>query len=174
MESRQSASSSMNSTAKSHDRLLWAFPIALTLHNLEEAFTLPAWSQHAGALHPPVGEAEFWFALTVVTALGYAITWGSIYKGGRWTYAAMSGSVLMLLNVLFPHLLGTLLSGHYTPGVLTAVALNLPVNVWLLRRQLSRQAISWRSLSVWSVAAGGLVLAVLPALFWMGRQLSRW
>jgi hypothetical protein len=30
------------------ERLLWMFPVAVTLHNLEEAVWLPAWSQHAG------------------------------------------------------------------------------------------------------------------------------
>jgi hypothetical protein len=46
--------------------LQWLFPLVVTLHNTEEAIWLPAWSQHAGTWHVPVGPGEFRFA-----ALGF-------------------------------------------------------------------------------------------------------
>lgn len=152
--------------------LIWAFPAALTLHNLEEAFTLPAWSQSAGFLHPPVGEVELWFALAVVTAAGYAITFAAWRYGGRWLHAAASGWVLMLLNVIFPHALGALLTQHYTPGLLTAVALIIPVDTYLLYRARRERALSLRRLLTFTIGAIAMALTTLPLLFWAGRALA--
>ncbi|MDB4988859.1 MAG: hypothetical protein JWN04_4037 [Myxococcaceae bacterium] len=153
-------------------RLLWAFPVALTCHNLEEAFTLPAWSKSAGLLHPPVGEVELWFALAVVTVAGYSITYVAWRYGGLWLHAAASGWVLMLLNVFFPHVLGALLTQHYTPGLLTAVTIIVPVDTYLLYRARCERALSSRRLLTFTLGAVLLALTTLPLLFWAGRSLA--
>jgi len=51
--------------------LSWLFAVAITIHNLEEALWLPAWSQSAGRWHHPVGAREFRFAVGVLTTLAY-------------------------------------------------------------------------------------------------------
>ena len=58
-------------------KLQWLFPIAVTLHNAEEAIWMPPWTAgHAGQLpvHPP-GSAEIIAALVVFTAAAFAVTY---------------------------------------------------------------------------------------------------
>ncbi|MDB4974448.1 MAG: hypothetical protein JWN48_2789 [Myxococcaceae bacterium] len=153
-------------------RAIWAFPLALTLHNLEEALTLPDWSKTAGFLHPPVGRLEFGFAVSLVTLAGYLVTYAASRHGGRWLVLAAASWVLLLLNVLFPHLLGALLDHGYSPGVLTAVLLNVPVNTYLLRRALRERAVEVGPLLRWALLLTVLTPATLPGLFYLGRQLT--
>lgn len=150
-------------------RVAWAFPAAITLHNLEEAIWLPAWSQHAGALHPAVGASEFRFAVGVITVAAYWITAAAV-RSGRWA-AAAAFWVAMLLNVVFPHLLATIVLRRYAPGLVTALALNLPVCSYLLRR-VERDGLMTRGSVLRAAAVGVPVLLLsLPALFAIGRCL---
>ncbi|WNG39415.1 HXXEE domain-containing protein [Archangium violaceum] len=153
-------------------RALWLFPFALTFHNLEEALWLPGWSQQAGALHPPVGTGEFHFAVGVVTAAGWWLTWMASRRGGRWLALAAGSWVLMLLNVLLPHVLATVLMHRYAPGVVTALMLNLPVNALLLRRALAEGVLTRRAIAWGAAVVVPTVAASLPVLFWVGRQIQ--
>jgi hypothetical protein len=53
------------------EKAIWMFPIALTLHNLEEAIWLPAWSQRAGFWNSPVDATEFRVAGALLAILAY-------------------------------------------------------------------------------------------------------
>src|ERR1700737_3100498 len=116
-------------------KLLWMFPIALTLHNLEEAVWLPAWSQHAGFWDSPVGPTEFRIAAALLTILVYAVTyWSSrTAKESIGTYVLAGFAFAMLLNVIF-HVAATVALRGYAPGVVTAVLINTPVMGYLLGR----------------------------------------
>jgi hypothetical protein len=61
----------------------WLFPVAITLHNLEEAVWLPAWSNRAGKWHRPVSPSAFRFAAAVLAALAFIVTFGSARGGGK-------------------------------------------------------------------------------------------
>ena len=50
------------------------FCLAITLHNLEEALWLPQWSQIGSAFQRPVSSNEFHFAVLIITALAYLIS----------------------------------------------------------------------------------------------------
>ncbi|MGA8044071.1 MAG: HXXEE domain-containing protein, partial [Terracidiphilus sp.] len=70
-------------------RMQWLFPVAVTLHNGEEAVFLPSWvSDHRGQipLHP--SSAAIWVALLLLTAGAYAITALSAKHGRQsvWAY----------------------------------------------------------------------------------------
>jgi hypothetical protein len=56
------------------------FPVAITVHNLDEAVWLPAWSRTAGRWHVGVGAFEFRLAVAVLTALAWVVT-GSAFSG---------------------------------------------------------------------------------------------
>lgn len=152
-------------------RALWLFPGAFALHNLEEALWLPDWSQSAGRLHPPVGAGEFRFALAVLTVGSVLLTALALRRGGRWFLALAGLWGVMLLNIVFPHLLATLLLGRYAPGLGTGLLLILPVNVYLLRRAFREQALDGgpflRALGVVAL----VLVGAIPGLFWLGRHL---
>ena len=50
------------------------FLLGFSLHNLEEALWLPAWSKKAKRFHKEVAVNEFRFALILITSLGYVLT----------------------------------------------------------------------------------------------------
>ena len=50
------------------------FLLGFSLHNIEEAVWLPEWSSHAKKFHKEISRTEFLFAVIVITALGYLLT----------------------------------------------------------------------------------------------------
>jgi len=141
-------------------KLQWLFPIALTLHNAEEAIWMPGWAlAHASWLpvHPP-GAVEIRLALVLLTAAAFVVTYFSGRHGreSMWSYLWFGGVVAMLMNVLVPHVPATLLFRAYTPGVVTAVLINLPVMSYLTLR-----AVRERWVSGWKAAAFGMAVPLL-------------
>jgi hypothetical protein len=112
------------------ERIQWLFPAAVTLHNGEEALMMPRWLHvHAAQLPVVPSAVAIRGALLAVTLMAFLVTALSA-KAGRqsfWGYLLFGGAATMLLNVLVPHVPATLLFRGYTPGVVTAVLLNLPV-----------------------------------------------
>ena len=150
----------------------WLFAGAVTVHNLEEAVLLPAWSKTAGRWHAPVGVREFRFAVTVLTVLAYVAVWAAIDYGRESLVAyLLSGYALaMLLNVLIPHSLATVILRQYAPGTLTALLLNLPASILLLHQAFTEGYIHFQRF-VWAgpLVVAGIMLSI-PLLFAVGRR----
>ncbi len=154
-------------------QIQWFFPLAVTAHNLEEAIWLPQWSQNVGSWHAPVGAVEFRFAVIVLTFLAYLAAFMS-YKQGRESLGAyfLTGyATAMLLNVFFPHLAGTLVTGSYAPGLATALLLNLPVTFFLIRSAFREAYVSRKKYVISAVIVVAGLMASIPLLFAMGRYL---
>jgi len=122
----------------SFEKLQWLFPIAVTLHNGEEAIWMPRWDvQHAAQLplHPP-GALKIRIALLLFTAAAFAITALSQRKGKEsiWAYLLFGSIVTLLVNVAVPHVPAALIFRGYAPGVVTAVLINLPLMTYLAMR----------------------------------------
>ncbi|NOY99322.1 MAG: HXXEE domain-containing protein [Chloroflexi bacterium] len=93
-------------------------------------------------------------------------------KGSIGAYLVSGYALAMLLNVIFPHLLATLVMRRYAPGTATAIVLNLPITFMLLYQGLEANFID---ISVFVyVGVGPLVvvgiLFFIPGLFFMGRR----
>jgi hypothetical protein len=154
--------------------LEWLFPIVVTLHNAEEAIWLPEWSGRVGFWKTPVSPDVFRFAVAVLTALAFALTWLSVDSGRQsvWTYLTLGSMIVALVNVVIPHLGVTVARRSYMPGVATAVALNLPVLSLLVVLALREGYVTGGRAAVYSVIVAGLLVAAIPALFKIGRALS--
>ncbi len=149
------------------------FALAVTLHNLEEALLLPAWSQSAGLWHPPIGAREFYFAVTVLTLFAYAVVYFAVTRGreSMGAYILSGYALAMLLNVFFPHVIASVIMRRYAPGTLTGLLLNLPVTFLLLRQGIREKYIHARKLGwIAPLVVLGL-LAAIPLLFFTGRIL---
>src|SRR5215469_7345363 len=98
--------------------LSWLFALAVTVHNAEEGWLLPAWSRSAGRWHQPVGRGEFRFAVGILTVLAYLAVGLSVSSGKEspGTYLLAGYALAMLLNVVFPHVLATIAMRRYVPG----------------------------------------------------------
>jgi hypothetical protein len=77
----------------------------------------------------------------------------------------------MLLNVVFPHMIATVIMRRYAPGTLTALLFNLPVSILLLHQALQEGYVTWQKF-IW---AGPLVvvciMVLIPIMFAIGTRL---
>jgi hypothetical protein len=161
-------------TEMSFGNLQWLFPIVITLHNAEEAVWLPDWSKRVGRWHSPIAPGVFRFAAAVLTVLAFVVTWLSAGSGKQtvWTYLAFGYMVAMLANVLIPHVAASVALRSYTPGVATAVVLNLPVLSLLVVLALREGYVSGWEAAAYSAGVASLLALSIPALFKLGRALD--
>jgi len=119
------------------------FILGFTLHNIEEAIWLPGWSKHAGRYHREVSENEFRFAVIVVTAMGYLITFqyflfSHVYPVSK--YIFLGFVLMMVLNVIFPHIAASIVLKRYAPGTITGVLLNWPMGIYILSEGIKERS----------------------------------
>jgi hypothetical protein len=152
-------------------------PLALLLHNVEEALGLRAalprlevaWS---GLIGEPVilpSAQQYYLALLMVTALAF----GVFLLARSWdpaSYALVVLQGIMALNVV-THVFGAILFRGYAPGLITAVVVEGPVSAMVFQRVrragwLSRT--QWRLLPLLVVFLHGP--ALLALLAWVRTQ----
>jgi hypothetical protein len=146
--------------------LLWLVPILITFHNLEEAVFMPSVlarrnSAVPNLLHgllPPITYGQFLVALLIMTAFPYLIAWFATRERervGPGLLLLVSIQVMMLVNV-FAHAGMAMLIGGYAPGIVTAIAVNLPFSIYLLRHAVRERWVSGRAMAL--IVPIGLVL----------------
>ncbi len=153
-------------------KLQWLFPIAVTLHNAEEAIWMPRWSAGHAAQLPvrPPGAAEILAALVVFTAAAFAVTYLSARRGpgSIGAYLMFGYIIAMLANVFVPHLPAAIVFRGYAPGVVTAVFINLPVMSLLAVRMVRDGWVHGWKVTVFGVGVplvlGGVIVAWLADL----------
>jgi hypothetical protein len=130
----------------SFDRLLWLVPIFFTLHNLEEAPFMKNWSKRLPLkIHPTVTTGQFVIAVTFITIAGFLLTYfGVEYLANQTGYLIVLGiQIILFFNAFIPHIASTILFRMYSPGVITAVLIILPFSVYLFRRAINENILSW-------------------------------
>lgn len=116
------------------------FLLGFSLHNIEETLWLPGWSKHARKYHKEVSPNEFRFAVIIVTAIGYLLTFqyfvfGADYAAAKYIYLGFI--LMMVVNVFFPHLVATIVLKKYAPGLSTGLMLNAPCGIYILIKKIS-------------------------------------
>jgi hypothetical protein len=155
----------------SHTLLLWSLPLAIALHNLEEAIWLPRWSERsAGRWHRRVGTIPFRFAVAVLTVLVFAIAaWAQAAgPGSLGHYLLAACAIGQALNVVFPHAVATVATRTYAPGLLTGLCLVLPAAIGLVSQSLAEGQLRPGRLVVVSVLFIISVVASIPLMFRIG------
>jgi len=151
-------------------KLIWLLAITETIHNLEEAVWLPAWSATAGVWHPPVGVFEFRFAVTIVTMICYGVIYLYYRSGNKlMTYILAGTLALILINIIIPHMAATLSLRQYVPGVISGLLLNAPVTLYLLRRGFREGIFSTRMLLFGTLGFAIVMVPLLPVLMRAGK-----
>jgi len=149
------------------------FLLGFTLHNIEEAIWLPKWSKLASKFHKPVASNQFIFAVIIVTMIGYLLTLFDILLGDnsifyRYIYLGFVG--MMGLNVIMPHLAGSIILKKYSPGLVTGLFLNLPISLIIIARCISNGLnVYYIILSI--VLISCVILFLLKYLFILGDRL---
>ena len=155
-------------------QIVWLFILAITLHNLEEAIWLPQWSRTGGKWHPRVGDFEFRVAVVIltVTAIVFAVASTVGGKESWGTYAVTGYAFAMLLNVFSPHVLVTVVTPRYMPGLATAVLAVLPTTGYLVSIALAQDYVRTPQFFGWAALMTVGLLASIRPLFALGRRLG--
>ena len=144
-----------------------------TLQNLEEALWLPKWSQLAKKFHNPVTTNEFIFAVLIITTIGYLLTAIDLFFGQTANLANLIflGFVGMMgINSFFLHLIATIVTKKYSPGLITGLLLNLTFSIIIFNEYIRREINPvYLVLSVILVSA--VILLSLKPLFRIGSQI---
>lgn len=149
-------------------KVQWLFPIAVGLHNSEEALSMPQWVRAHGSqipAHP--GAATIWTGLLLLTFLAFAVTSRSTKSGPQsvWTYLFFGYVVAMLANVVVPHVPASIAFRGYTPGVVTAVLINLPLMSIVLVKALREDWVSGTKAVAYGVLVPLTLLGAIATLF---------
>lgn len=178
--------------ARSRLSWYWLLPAAFVVHDSEELFTLPSWiathhTRLAAVLrHVSMGEvvlgrlpttfAQTASAIAVLLTIFGLVTWCAQRAEGRgvWQLAFM-----VLLGGFFLHgfihLAQAIYFGEYTPGVITAGLVVVPVSLYLYLR-LDRARLLRPATAVAGAIVGLVLLvpAVLMALAAGAVLISHW
>lgn len=149
------------------------FIFAISLHNAEEALWLPQWSRHAQRFLKPVDRDEFLFAVIVITLLAYLAAGLFILAPDilLFKYMFLGYVGAMIVNVIVIHLLSTIIVKKYSPGLITGIFLLVPVNALILTDSINIGITSIYGVIISTAIMAILLIAIIPALFWLGKIL---
>jgi hypothetical protein len=117
---------------------LWLVPICMTVHNTEEALGASRFLADLRALFPwapPARTRVFVAALVLLTASTWAVAGLAAHeRGDLWPGVLFGLQMALAANAFVPHLMLLAVVRRYSPGLLTAALLNLPIGAYLLFR----------------------------------------
>ncbi len=155
----------------SRNAVLVLIGVSLVLHDTEEYFTFPAFFQSANRLlhwlPTPVllqNTQHLHFALLMATVLPLAVViWAVLRPSKALLVAALFLESVLLVNA-FWHMLAAVVNRGYVPGVITALLINLPFGVYVLRRAVREQWIGLRTASIMIAVAVVLHIVAVGSL----------
>jgi uncharacterized protein with HXXEE motif len=162
----------------SRNAVLALIGLTLVLHNTEEYFTFPAflaspsgqlseWLSMCGPLPKP---HELRVALVFATVLPLlVIAWAILRQRQALLVAVLLVESVLLVNA-GGHMLAALIQAGYVPGLITAVLINLPFGIYVLRRAVRENWI--RARAAWQLIGAAVALHAvwLGSGFWMLRR----
>lgn len=140
-------------------------PFAFAIHNFEEAWAIC--NTRYFNQNPFVADTtQFIIAVSLFTALGFVLVFGkTLYKNTRYYQYAITGfSGMLFLNVFFPHVLSSLYLQNYTPGLISALLLILPLTGFILWKIFQAKLFSNKQF-VFTILLGGLAGFILVVVF---------
>lgn len=149
----------------SRNTVLALIGVTLVLHTIEEYLTFPAFLSSENRLPPWLppprllpSSQSLHVALVMATVLPLAVIAWAILRPRK----ALLVSVLFLECILLVnagwHILASWVTGSYAPGVLTAVLINLPFGIYVLRKAVKEKWIPPRT--AWLLIGVALVLHI--------------
>lgn len=113
-------------------RWIWLYPVTYACHIAEEVWGgsgFPAWVREAAGVRLTNQELVIWNGIGWV-AMTAGIVLISRSRKWRWVLTTLAG--ILLLNVLL-HAGGSLVTYSYSPGLISSLALWLPLGLYTLR-----------------------------------------
>jgi hypothetical protein len=146
--------------------LLWLFPPAYALHVLEELFGGEGFLVWLARIVGSPLPLEGFLLVNLVGMMLLVVAVRRAIRDDRAGWMAVAIATIALVNGL-AHLFGTLLTAHYSPGLVTGIVLYLPLGSLTLLRSLHQAAAQ-------TVTRGALAgIAIHAAVFVIAFLLSR-
>ena len=146
--------------------------IAWSIHNLEEALTMSKWVESNETKLPITEYIQlatiqqiFPIALIIATLLLFVIPILAIYK--KWDHRFFGIVLGVCLVNAIQHILTTIVFGDYSPGVITAVLINLPLSVSIIRKLFKNNLLknfSWVHIFLYGVIGFFIVISAIWVL----------
>lgn len=155
------------------NKVIFLLPFAFMLHNGEEALTLSRVNLNINTPYPYT-LSQFVIAVILFTILGFVLVFfkGIYKKPEYYTFAITGFAGMLFLNVFLPHLIISLLTLSYTPGLISAVFILLPLTSIILWKTYQSKRLSGKQIML-SIATGGIIGSILVAIFLgVGRLIS--
>jgi Sec-independent protein secretion pathway component TatC len=155
-------------------QLIWLAPFLFALHNLEEAPQMERWSEKVRlGWISPVNTRQFVIAVTALTAgvLLPAVFAALNPQQKIAVYLLVEVQAILLVNAL-THIGATLRFRSYSPGLVTAIMINLPFAVYFLYRAIEEGLLAPNQLVILVLAAPFAMLALTVASLKLGQILG--
>jgi len=155
--------------------------VAVTLHNFEEWLTFPRYGdigtdflRRLGMDVTPPPWSATQIALLLATVLPAAIVlFGATRPGSPvWTFAVLFVQLQLGVNVFLPHVPAAFFLHGYAPGLITALAINLPLSIVLARRTVVEDRLSGRAVLACLAAAAIAMPLAIVCLVTIGRLVA--
>jgi hypothetical protein len=149
-------------------RLLWAIPLSILVHNLEEYPRIVAYARRHGV---PIRRRPMGIAVALATVLPLPVTAAAVRRipSRGWLQLALAIPALMAANGAM-HLGQTIALRDYSPGTVTGVAINIPLAIGLYRRAARERWLApgeLRRAALLGAAAMAPLALLLQALGWL-------
>ncbi|KAB8145889.1 HXXEE domain-containing protein [Chloroflexia bacterium SDU3-3] len=158
--------------------LLWAVPLSILIHNIEEFPQIVPYAQRHGV---PIRMRPMGIAVALATLLPLPLTMAAVRRPSnrRLRQAAMASAALMACNAA-AHLAQTIALRERSPGAVTGLCVNLPLAVAFYRRAIAcgylapREARRAALVGVALMAPAALILQLVGhAADWALRTMGR-
>jgi|GEM_PF-796539 len=151
--------------------ILWLVPVAYGIHIIEETPRFVPWAKKYISAPSTFGQ----FVLGNVIFMAYVIisVFLATFFPGEWTLVLGLSTAAWIFSNFTIHAFFTLTTGEYSPGVVTAGAIYVPVAVYIYSSALASGMLSGPDLIV-SVVLGFSIMYV-PTLIqmWRGKWRNR-
>jgi hypothetical protein len=163
--------------------VLWLVPLLLAIHNAEEALLFPrylplvlgrlpeGWRALAGVV--TLGQVGTALALVTLIPLLLAVWAFRRPDADAPVWLLLLVQATVLLNVLWHVATAVVVFNGYAPGLLTALLINLPFSIYLLRRARRERWVGRGAM--WGLLPGALVMhgPLLSGLLMVTERLER-
>ncbi len=134
---------------------------------------MPRWSRYIQKFGKQVSGDEFHFAVLVITILAYLATGLFIFFPEnlilKYFFFGFMGA--MMFNIIFPHLILTIILKKYSPGLITGVLLIMPFNSLIIISSLNNSIINLSEVVISTIVVGIFLLILIPILEKIGGKL---
>jgi hypothetical protein len=142
---------------------VWLFPLTYVVHLLEEYFVrggFPAWAQRALGIHLTDREFVAWNAFALASMCVGALL---VSRHSRFRFIEIALAIAVLGNVA-AHVIGSVATWTYSPGLVTGVFIWIPVG-WFRLHTVARSS-SRRTLIAGTCVGLFVTIVIFAVLIW--------